>query len=1262
MQPVEQHVSRAMKFLRGNAWLCVSCLQLVLALTACDIPIRSSAPAPPPPSIAPSESLWTHSFPPIQDDGTTLRFLHYGSEEGLSQSSAQVITQDNLGFLWIGTQDGLNRFDGYSFKVFRPDPNDPNALRSGEILSIYNDGGGALWIGTDAGLHRYDPLTGKFKHWVHDSQNPDSLVNDVVQAIYQDRQGVLWIGTQSGLDQFDPSTDKFTHIRMPDRPPALINTDSINALYEDRRQTLWIGTNQGLIGLGLAGQKFRRYQNESGNDSSLSFNEVSSISEEQDGMLWIGTHKGLNRFDPWTGEFKRFTHSELNPHSLADDSVQATYVDRAGQVWVGTRQGLDRFDPANQGFTHYRNDSTYASSLSSNVIDSIFEDRGGVLWIGTHDGGLNEHDRIQDQFTYYHHANSDPDSLSGDVIFPILPTSSGEVWIGTYQAGLDLFDPTTGRAERFLHDPANPSSLSDDTVLSLFLDKDGTLWIGTHQGMDKLFPGSPQFFHFFNSAADPNSIPFGSVSAIFRDNQSTYWVGTEHGLRIFNPATGEFTKPQASGANLYGLTDGPVTAIFQDKSGILWFGTYTHGLFRLNPTTKQLEQYTNDPNNKNSLSSNSVLEIFEDHRGILWVATFGGGLDRYAPEKNEFIQFQQQQGLPNNVVYGVLEDQYGDLWMSTNMGISRFNVSTGVFDNFTVKDGLQGNEFDSNAFAKDSTGQMYFGGVGGLTVFNPADIHPNPYIPPLAITSLTTQDGKPLTTAQTAETLQEVTLAYPQNSFDLSFSALSFSQVDNNQYKYKLEGLDANWHSAGARHQADYTNLPGGTYTLHILGSNSDGIWNEVGATVKVTVIPPFWQTWIFRGLTGMVVMLTAFVAYRSRVRGMQAQQAELEHLVLDRTQALKKQNLDLEALYAADEKMLRVLTQDDVLRALVDVAVDILQADKSAVFTQAAGSHEYSVQVSRGFKPETVQSPQFSKSQQAILAEVAEGELFVVGDTASDPRWEQQHSEIIEMMATEASRSLMYIRIRVQDSVLGVFSVYSSLPGAFNEERRRLFASLVQRAALSIENSRLFEQTKHVAILEERNRLAQELHDNAKQKAFAALAQLGAAKKLVNRNHFSAAEHILEAENIVSEVIHDLTFFIQESYPSTLKDQGLAASLLDYASSWESRFGIQLNLLILGERRLSPHIEQTLYRVVQEALSNIARHSHGTQAKIQIVYQDHEIRIQIEDNGRGFDVSKPADGLGLRLIHERMESIGGQVDMHSPRSGGTAITLRVPV
>jgi ligand-binding sensor domain-containing protein/signal transduction histidine kinase len=1249
-----------------NRWLNMKSFRkwavlFVILLNACSQTVGSSNSPADLETIGPTRPLWNNSFPPIKYEGTALRFSHYGLEEGLSQSSARVLFQDDLGFLWIGTEDGLNRFDGYSFKVFRPNPNDPDALSGGEIFSMAQDVDSAIWVGTYAGLNRYDPVTSKFSHWVHADNDPDSLISDVVLAIHQDPKGIFWIGTNKGLDQFDPATGKFIHLTLPDNPSEGDNIYSISALYEDQHGILWLGTNHGLIRYEIGGQKSQLYQNQNGDDKSISFDEVSSIVEGQNGMLWIGTHLGLNRLDPATGEFTRFIHSESDPASLGENYIRCVLMDRAGQLWVGTRNGLDRFDPARQRFIHYRNDPADLVSLSDNNIYSIYEDRGGMLWVGTFGGGLNLHDRSQDQFAYYHHVNAEPQSLSGDMVFPILAAPGGKIWVGTYGAGLNLFDPATGQSEQYRRDPKNPDSLLSDTIRSLFLDRDGTLWIGTNLGLDRLNPGSSKFIHYVSNAQDPKSIPFGTVYKIYRDSRSIYWVGTARGVRIFSPTTGEFTRIDVGPTASADLADGPVRVIYEDRSGAIWLAADTHGLFRLDPAAQKLEHYTYDPKVKTGIGSNTLLDLYEDSRGNIWIAAFQGGLNRYLPEENAFEQFRLEQGLPNDVVYGILEDQDGNLWMSTNLGISEFNPVTSSFENFTVKDGLQGNEFNATAFARDEKGRMYFGGIKGLTVFDPAEIKKNSYVPPVVLTSLTFRDGKPVSPVQTGETLREATLSYPQNSFDLSFAALSFSQMDKNQYRYMLEGFDQDWHSAGSDHKGSYTNIPGGSYILQIQGSNSDGTWNEAGVAVKITVIPPFWQTWPFRGLVGMALIAAAFLTYRWRVRSIQTQKMELERIIRERTQVLKKQNLDLEALYSADEKMLRVLTQDEVLQALVDVAVDILQADKSAVFIEASGYGEYLVRVWRGFHPETMGSPDFAGSQQTILRKVAGNEPLIVCDAVNDVEWRQQQGGIVGIMSTENVRSLMYFPIKVQDAVLGVFNVCSSEPGAFDGDRQRLFASLIQRAALSIENSRLFEKNKHLAVVDERNRLAQELHDSAKQKAFAALAQLGAAKKKVVNDHGNAGEHLVEAEKIVSEVIRDLTFLIQESYPRGLKERGLAASVRDYAFAWESRSSIRLNLSILEERRLPPQIEQALYRIIQEGLSNIARHSQATQANVRIAYQEREIQIQVGDNGRGFDLMGTSRGLGLQLIHERLESVGGHVDIQS-RPGGTWLNIRVPV
>ncbi len=1240
----------------------VAFVQLALALSACASLGSPKAAATHSPTIVSRTSLWTNTFPPIKYNGSTLRFQHYGLEEGLSQSSVQAILQDAQGYLWLGTQDGLNRFDGYSFTVYRPDTADPYSLSSGEILALAEGLDGSLWIGTNAGLNRYDPLTKRFTRWVHEDRKPESLADDTVQALFQDPQGPLWVGTQAGLQQFDPATGTFTRFNMLDRPAGSTKVDSITSLYEDNQRVLWIGTRNGLVRYGLEDHRFERYQNESGETKGISFNEVSAVAQEPSGVLWIGTHAGLDRFDPKTGAFTPFVHSDQDPRSLADNYIESLLMDRAGQLWVGTRSGLDRFDRAGQDFIHYQSDSTDPSSLSSNTVASIYEDRGGNLWVGTANGGLNLQDRSQDRFAFYHHVNSDPASLSGDVVFPIVPAADGRMWIGTYDGGLNLFDPASGRSQSFRHDPANPTSLLNDSVISLYLDNKQVLWVGTHEGLDRLLPASTHFTHYVYHPLDPGGIPFGPVYKIYQDSGGTYYISTSHGLRTFDPATGRFSEMDIPGAAGQLLNNSAVMAIYQDRTGRLWFGTDSHGLVRYDPATQETRHYTAIPGSTGSLSSNAILDLREDSRGILWIATLGGGLDRYVPEKDGFIAYRQGEGLPNDVVYGTLEDNAGFIWFSTNRGISRLDVANGTFENFTVEDGLQSNEFDSSSFARDASGRLYFGGIRGLTVFDPADIQDNAYVPPLVLTSMAAQDGKALDPQRASAGLDEVTITYPQNSFDFSFAALSFSQVGRNQYKYMLDGFDRDWHTIGSDHRGSYTNLPGGTYTLRVIGSNSDGVWNTVGTALRVTVVPPFWQTWLFRSLAGIGLVAAAALLYRTRVQRIEAQKTALEHVVMDRTQTLKKQNLDLQALYSADEKMLRVLTQDEILRALVDVAVDTLQADKIAIFLPAAPSDQYRVWVSRGFQQETVESEEFCASQQRILRKAAGGFPVVIADTENDSNWAKLANGAREVMASEGVRSLLYIPIRVQDTVIGVFSACSSAPGVFDEDRQRLFASLVRRAALSLENSELFERTRQIAVLEERNRMAQELHDSAKQKAFAALAQLGAAKKLANQDHGRSAEHLDEAESLVSEVIHDLTFFIHEAYPDSLMETGLAVALREDALAWQNRSGIRLNVSISNERRLSPSTEEALYRIVQEGLSNIARHSGATQANIDLVYEERDIFMEIADNGRGFDQSRMAEGLGLRLIRERLERLGGEIDILSGNGHGTLLSIRAPI
>ncbi len=1068
-------------------------------LAGCGVPVPASGSAtqsatPTQPTPAPSlPTSLSHSLPAVN-----IRFGRIGVSRGLSQGVVNCLLQDKQGFIWVGTQDGLNRYDGNTFKVFRPAPDDPQSINDRWINSLFQDKQGYIWIGTRlGGLNRYDPATGLFTHFVTDSSDPSSLINNRVQVVFEDSRGRLWIGTAEGLDRYLPARNGFEHYNFNPLPTSEPSGDDITSIFEDTHGTLWIGTAAaGMNRYNEETDAFINYSMDVSKPSTLSGNSIRSIQEDSDGNLWVATEKGLNLFNPETKLATHFLHSPGDSNSLASNSVRIVFVDGNSNVWVGTSDGLDRYDSSSGKFTHYKNDPGMETSLSNDIITAIIESSDSVLWIGTSGGGLNKYYRGQDRFTYYHFSADDPKNLSGNIVRNLRIDGKGDVWISTLDGGLDRLSARTGLVTRFLNDPRNPGSLDSIEVWSAFTDRKDTLWVGTSGGLDMRLPGSGDFVHYHHILGDQTSLIGSPVYAMVEDDASNLWLATQDGLERFDPDSQVFVHYQNNPVDPHSLSGNDVETLFKDHSGILWIGTFNDGLNRYVPASGQFLRYQHDPANQDSISNNSILSIYQDTHGTLWVGTDGGGLNRLDSATNSFTHFGEADGLPNSVIFGILEDNNGFLWLSTNHGISRFDPATGKgIRNYTVDDGLQGNEFSPNACAKDSDGHLYFGGVNGLTVFDPDLISDSPFIPPVVLLSIT-QDGLPLNRATLPEFVQKITLRWPQRGFEFEYSALSYAQPGKNQYAYMLENFDQGWNQVGESRNGRYTNLPGGSYVLRIKGSNQDGIWNENGLSIRVTVVPPFWQTLWFRlTLVGGLIVLV-LTAYWVRVRSIQSYNRELERQVRDRTQEIEK----------------------------------------------------------------------------------------------------------------------------------------------------------------------LFEQTKELAVVEERNRLARELHDSAKQKAFAALAQLGTASGVLKKDPTAAKTHLGEAENLVYEVIEELSFLIQEMYPVALKEKGLAVTLREYVFEWESRTDIQADVRIDSERRLSLNIEQAIYRVVQEALSNVSRHSHADHIEVVLSYKMDMVVLTIADNGCGFDPEAQPSGVGLRSIRERIESIGGMVDIESLLDCGTRLTVRLPV
>jgi ligand-binding sensor domain-containing protein/signal transduction histidine kinase len=1186
-----------------------------------------------------------------------LRFDHISIEEGLSQSSAQVIFQDSRGFLWFGTQDGLNRYDGYTFKIYKPDPDDANSLSDRWITSIVEDEQGYLWISTRlGGLNRYDPRTEEFVRFLHDEANPASLIDNHVNVLYIDKGGNLWIGTTSGLDLFDRATGMFRHYVYDPFQQEGISGKSITALYHDNRGRFWVGTGAGGLNLfNPANNRFTAYQNDPDDPTTISNNHVTAIIEDRRSVLWVATWEGLNKFHPDSGEFERFLHSDSDEQSIAGNMVNDLYVDSTGNLWIATSTGLDRLSVAGKRFIHYRNDPSFSQSLSSDDVAAIYEDRGGVLWFGTFAGGVNKYDRRRDNFAYYRNNPQNKSSLSANSNWSIYAGSEGYVWVGTYGEGLNRLTRSTGQVIRYQHDPNKPNSISSNEIFALHEDQDGFLWIGTTNGLDRFDRNSFSFKHYKRNPENPASLSANRVYEVYVDSQNTLWVGTAAGLDRFDRETETFIHYQPEIGNPNSLSGAAVNSILEDSEGNLWLGTFDSGLNKFDRETEQFTRYRFDPRNKETISNDAILSIHQDARGRVWIGTFGGGLNLYHPETDTFTYYLEKDGLPNGVVYGILEDARGFLWMSTNFGISRFDPETGVFRNFDSGDGLQSNEFNSGAYAKGRDGELYFGGINGLTVFQPTSIDDSPYLPPVALTSLT-QDDSPVTTDSSVETTQTVVLEWPQNSIEFDFAALSYSQPNKNQYAYMLEGFDTNWHYIGTKRDGRYTNLPGGEYTLLLKASNSDGVWNEAPVRINITVVPPFWQTTWFRVLLSVIIIAAVAGGFRLRTKSIQDRNRALERLVKERTHALEKRGREMEALYQADEKILRNVSLNQVFQTLVDVAVDMLHADRSVVFAWDEDKNKVVPRVSHGFKPETLKAMEYAKDEGIVGQVFASGKPMVVTDFVP----EDFRSDVRAALRAEGIKSFVHLPIVVDHKVVAVFNIGFTRPDFIPEDTVRVFSALVNRAAISIANMELFEQTKDLAVMEERNRLARDLHDSAKQKAFAALAQLGTARGILNGHGNGVTMHLNEAENLVTDVIQELTFLVQEIYPFALQEKGLVTTLREHIFEWENRNDTSVQLITRDERRLPLEVEQALYRITQEALANVARHSHARRVDLALVYNGDSVQLSVADDGCGFDIDTK-HGMGLRSIRERVGSIRGTVQIQSAPGHGTRLLVQVP-
>jgi len=875
--------------------LAVLLVAVVVVATECASGRVSPASASREPQITPS------TRDPSSPGWSNLRFERISVEDGLSHSTVNCILQDSYGFMWFGTEDGLNRYDGHSFTVYRHNPDDPHSLSHNRVWSLYEDSAGALWVGTyGGGLNRFHRDTGQFARYdTYDFGNitdePEAYRN-IVWAIDEHPAGVVWIATYGGgLVRFDLETERFTSYAPDPGDPRFGGHEWITALLVDDSGMLWIGTHSvGLDRFDPTTGKITTYRHYAGDPDGLGHDWITEIVQDRSGAIWIGTHGGgLDRFDPETETFGHYRHDPEERASLGDNYIWSISEDPAGLLWIGTYGGgLDAFDPENGTFVHVRHDPTDPRSLSSNRTRAMHHDRSGILWVGTRGGGVSRSDPASARFTHYRGDLDDPQRPGDYQVLALLEGKDGTLWIGTAGGGLDALDRMTGEWRHFRHDPADPHSLGDNSIQAIHEDDSGIFWLATQNGFYRFDPTTGRFERLPHNPPDPGDVQRETIYTVAADQQGVLWLGTHgRGLSAYDPVISRFvyhlgrTGRQTGEGARDGLSDNYVHAVLAGPSGTLWAGTH-EGLNSYDRETGRWYFFQHDPGDPNSLGHNWIESLYQDRSGMLWVGTLGGGLDRLDIASGTFSHYREQDGLANNMVLEILEGG-GYLWICTANGLSMLDPDTETIENYDASDGLPINEF-SAAYASES-GELFVGGINGFMSFYPNQMVHNPLVPPVVLTSLQ-RNGVTVDTGKAPEDLREVTLRWPGNSFEFGFAALSYTLPDKNQHAYKLEGFDRDWNYIGNRRFGRYTNLPGGTYTLRLKGSNNDGVWNEEGKSIQVVIVPPFWQTWWFRGIVVLTLAGGVFGGYRLRVRSLEARSHELQRQVEERTAELRKE------------------------------------------------------------------------------------------------------------------------------------------------------------------------------------------------------------------------------------------------------------------------------------------------------------------------------------------------------------------------------------
>jgi signal transduction histidine kinase/ligand-binding sensor domain-containing protein/DNA-binding NarL/FixJ family response regulator len=1040
----------------------------------------------------------------------TLRFEQLSVEQGLAQESVLAIAQDTEGFMWFGSQAGLSRFDGYRVTVFKNAPSDARTLVDNWVRVLHVDRGGRLWIGTDAGLDRFEPATQGFTHFTPNEPGKRGSGNRHVRAIIDDGKQGLWIATADGLQHLDPATGKFTTWHHVPGEAGSLGDDQLAALALDATGRLWIGAGAGLDSLMPGASRFVHHQLGAGEQAR--FGVVQSLLVDANQTLWVGSLAGLDTIKLGSADLVR---RRLGPREgLKAGPITSLYQDIDGITWVGSQtDGLYRWQPTAGRFAQYRHVPSDNHSVADNQISAMYRDRVGTFWVGTWYAGVSRVDLASGGFARMVKDSDGALALSDNKVRAIIDDGTGKLWLGT-NMGLDLLDPVSGAVTSYTHQPNNPNSLIDPRAAAIARDRNGVLWVGSYAGLTSFDPATKRFNRLLFAQGESES---NNLRGLLFDRSGLLWVASRGGLHRMDPATRQVFTYRHEPANSASLADNTVRPLLEDRHGRFWIGTF-NGLDLLDRATGNFTHYHHDPKDPNSLSHEEVHYLFEDKAGVIWVGTAAGlnRMDIGADGKVRFRRYSVKDGMADDSVASILQDASGQLWISTNTGISRFDQAASRWANYSAADGtVEGAYFDGSALhAPDGT--LYFGGFNGITAFAPDAIRDNRIAPRAVITDFQIFNKSVATTRPgllkgAIESVGAITLDATDSVFSLEFSALHFASPQRNRYAYQLQGFDENWVTTDSNKRfATYTNLDPGTYTFRVKAANKDGVWSTTGASLEITILPPYWKTLWFRTLVIALVLGSAFAMYRMRMSALRRQRQMLKQQVRSRTVEVEQQNRMLErqrdelevqraeaerrrsdaerqmeeverqkenvelahrnisTLSEIGREMTATLDLETIMRTVYRHVHHLMDARIFGIgfFREDKGVIEFPFSMEQGLRSQPYERSMADPNQFAVWCLVNRREIFIndvaaeVGNyIGAEGMSTLTIAQLEDGSVAAMPMSMMYSPLIVKERVMGVICVQSVEKNAYRRVHLDMLQTLAAHAAVALDNARAYQQ-----------------------------------------------------------------------------------------------------------------------------------------------------------------------------------------------------------